>query len=58
MKDKNIDNDISEEEFNKVLKPFIDNYDEYVESYVKPKVIAYYITNAYYRNSPYRDTFL
>lgn len=58
MKDKNIDNDISEEEFNKVLKPFIDNYDEYIESYVMPEVIAYYIANSYYRDLPYGGTFL
>lgn len=58
MKDNNIDGDISDEEFNKVLKPFIDNYNEYIESYVMPEVIAYYIANAYYRNLPYKDTFL
>ena len=37
--------DITEEEFNTVLKPFSDNYDEYLESYVLPELIAYYMAN-------------
>lgn len=48
--------DITEEEFNTVLKPFIDNYDEYLESYVLPELIAYYMANAYYRNAMYETT--
>lgn len=50
--------DISQEEFNKVLKPFIDNYDEFVECYIMPEVIAYYIANGYYRNAMYETTFI
>ena len=33
---KNIGGDISEEEFEKVLKPFIDDYDNFVYSYILP----------------------
>ena len=43
---KTTNGDISDEEFNAVLKPFLDNYDEYIESYVTPEVIAYYIANS------------
>ncbi|HPE14943.1 MAG TPA: hypothetical protein PLT65_03830 [Bacilli bacterium] len=50
--------DITAEEFNKILKPFIDNYDEFVESYIMPEVIAYYIANSYYRNAMYETTFI
>src|SRR5574344_699425 len=50
--------DITDEEFDKVLKPFIDNYDEYVESYIMPEIIAYYIANSYYRNAMYESTFI
>ena len=50
--------DISDEEFNAILRPFSDNYDEYVESYVMPEVIAYYIANSYYRNAMYEGSFL
>lgn len=31
---KNTDEDISEEEFNAVIKPFIDNYDDFIECYI------------------------
>lgn len=50
--------DITDEEFNAILKPFIDNYDEYVESYIMPEIIAYYIANSYYRNAMYETTFI
>ena len=50
--------DITEEEFNTVLKPFIDNYDEYLESYILPELIAYYMANAYYRNAMYETTWI
>ena len=31
---KTTNGDISDEEFNAILRPFLDNYDEYIESYV------------------------
>ncbi|CCZ57767.1 unknown [Clostridium sp. CAG:762] len=40
------DEDITDEEYIKVLKPFVDNYDEYLESYVLPELISNYIANA------------
>ena len=49
---------ITEEDFNTVLKPFIDNYDKYLESYVLPELIAYYMANAYYRNAMYETTWI
>ena len=50
-----IDND---EEFEKVLKPFLDDYDNFILSYIMPEVIAYYIANSYYRGSMYEGSFL
>ena len=50
--------DITEEEFNAVLKPFIDNCNEYLESYVLPELIAYYMANAYYRNAMHETTWI
>ena len=44
---ENLNGDISNEEFEKLLKPFADNYNEYLESYIMPEVIAYYIANSY-----------
>ena len=55
---KTTNGDISDEEFNAILKPFLDNYAEYIESYVMPKVIAYYMANSYYRNAMYEGSFL
>lgn len=54
---KNVE-DISDEEFERVLKPFIDNYGEYIESYIIPEVVAYYIANSYYRNSMWKTSFI
>ena len=47
-----------DEEFEKVLKPFLDDYDNFILSYIMPEVIAYYIANSYYRGSMYEGTFL
>ena len=55
---KTTNGDISDEEFNAILNPFLDNYDEYIESYVIPEVISYYIANSYYRNAMYEGSFL
>lgn len=35
------DEDISDEELEKVINPFYDNYHEYIITYVMPKVIAF-----------------
>ena len=50
--------DITDDEFIRVLKPFVDNYDEYLETYILPEVISYYIANAYYRNAMYETTWI
>lgn len=55
---KNTSGNISDEEFEKILKTFIDDYDNFVYSYILPEVIAYYLANSYYRNSMYEDLFL
>lgn len=55
---KNMSGDISDEEFEQVLKPFLEDYDNFVLSYIMPEVIAYYIANSYYRGSMYEVSFL
>ncbi len=55
---KNTNGDISDEEFEAILKPFIDDYDDFVISYIMPEVIAYYIANSYYTGSMYEGSFL
>ena len=41
------DEDISDEECEKVIDPFYENYDSYLEEYVVPEVIAFYIANSF-----------
>ena len=45
------DEDISDEECEKIIDPFYDNYHTFVEEYVMPEVIAYYLANSFYRNT-------
>ena len=45
------DEDISDEECEKIIDPFYDNYHTFVEEYVMPEVIAYYLANSFYRNA-------
>ena len=54
---KTTNSDINDEEFNAILKPFLDNYDKYIEIYIMPEVIAYYVANSYYRNAMYEGSF-
>ena len=49
--------DISDDEFEAVLKPFLDDYDNFIYSYVTLEIIAYYIANAFNRNSMYSGSF-
>ncbi len=55
---KNTNGDISDEEFEAILRPFIDDYNNFIISYIMPEVIAYYIANSYYRGSMYEGSFL
>lgn len=55
---ESISGDISDEEFEKIIKPFNDNYDEYLESYILPEVIAYYLANAFYRGAMWKASFI
>lgn len=52
------DEDISDEECEKVINPFYDNYHTFVEEYIMPEVIAYYLANSFYRNAMWEATFL
>lgn len=55
---KSTDEDISDEECEKIINPFYDNYHCYVEEYVMPEVIAFYIASSFYRNAMWEATFL
>ena len=51
------DEDIFNEELEKVINPFYDNYNEYIITYVIPEVIAFYIASSYSRNAMWKATF-
>lgn len=51
------DEDISDEELEKVINSFYDNYHEYIITYVMPEVIAFYIASSYSRNAMWEATF-
>ena len=43
---KTTNGDISDDEFEAVLKPLLDDYDNFIYSYVIPEIIVYYIVNS------------
>lgn len=47
----------TDEECEKVIDPFYGNYDSYLEEYVIPEVIAFYIASSFYRNAMWEATF-
>lgn len=51
------DEDISDEELEKIINPFYNNYHEYIITYVMPEVIAFYIVNSFIRNAMWEATF-
>jgi hypothetical protein len=55
---KSTEEDISDEELETIISPFYDNYHDYVEEYVMPEVIAFYIASSFYRNAMWKATFL
>lgn len=55
---KSTEEDISDEICKKVINPFYDNYHAFVEEYIMPEVIAYYLANSFYRNAMWEATFL
>lgn len=54
---KSTDEDISDEELEKVINPFYDNYHEYTITYVMPEVIAFYIASSFSGNAMWEATF-
>ena len=52
------DEDISDEELEKIIDPFYDNYHEFVTTYIMPETIAFYIASSYSRNAMWEATFL
>lgn len=49
--------DTTDEELEKIINPFYDNYHEYIITYIMQEVIKFYITNSYSRNAIWKTTF-
>ena len=54
---KTVNGNISDEDFKKILMPFNDNYDDFLENYIMPEVIAFYIANSFYRDAMWKGSF-
>ncbi len=52
-----VNGDISDEDFKKILIPFNDNYNDFLENYIMPEVIAFYIANSFYRDAMWKGSF-
>lgn len=50
--------DISDEEVERILIPFSDNTNEFLNEYVIPEVVAFYIANAFYRNAMWESSLI
>ena len=48
----------TDEELEKVIDPFYDNYHEFVVTYVMSEVIAFYIANSFSRNAMWMQHFI
>ena len=44
------DKDITDEEFEKKWLPFFNNYNEYIQEFIVPEAVAFYLANGYIRN--------
>lgn len=51
------DEDISDEELEKIINLFYDNYHEYIITHVMPEVITFYITSSFSKNAMWEATF-
>ena len=49
--------DITEEEFNTIVSPFLDICHDYLEREVVPEYVSFYIATGYNRNALWEDTF-
>ncbi|MBP3840662.1 MAG: hypothetical protein IK997_00890 [Bacilli bacterium] len=54
---KTVNGDISDKDFKKILIPFNNNYDKFIEDYIMPEVIAFYIANSFYRDAMWKGSF-
>lgn len=54
---KTVNGNITDEDFKKILIPFNDNHNKFLEIYIMPEVIAFYIANSFYRDTMWKGSF-
>lgn len=54
---KATDENICDKELETMINHFYDNYHDYIEEYVLPEVITFYIASSFYRNAMWEATF-
>lgn len=54
---KDTDRDISDAEFANIIEPHFKRVEEYLEEYIIPEVISYYIATGYYDSAMYEKKF-
>lgn len=54
---KTVNGNITDEDFKRILIPFNNNYDNFLEDYIMPEVIAFYIANSFYRDAMWKGSF-
>ena len=52
-----VNGNITDEDFKKLIIPFNDNHDKFLEIYIMPEVIAFYIANPFYRDTMWKGSF-
>lgn len=54
---KNVNGDISDEDFKKILVSFNYKYDIFLKNFIMPEVISFYITNSFYQDAMQKGDF-
>ena len=49
-------NDISDDEFELIISPHGDKVNQFIEEYIMPEVIAFYLATGYYENCMYEES--
>ena len=50
-------NDFTDEEFDKILVPYEENFRKYIQKFILPEVVAFGIASAFERNAMWQSTF-
>lgn len=55
---KNLDRDVTSDEYNLLLKPHLLMMDRYIENYIIPEVVSFYLATGYFNSCVYEEPFV